>query len=77
MASGVFSNVHSCFGAAFRACCLLLLQTNPSLIRLDLGNTELETDAVIALSTVLQSNVILQELSLENPRLFSRMVSST
>jgi hypothetical protein len=41
---------------------------------LDLGNTELETDAVIALASVLQSNTTLQHLSLENPRLFSRMV---
>ncbi len=51
------------------------VQTSPSVARLDVGNCDLETDAVIALSTVLQSNRILQELNLENPRLFSRMVS--
>lgn len=41
---------------------------------LDLGNTELETDAIVALSAVLHSNTTLQHLSLENSRLFSRMV---
>jgi hypothetical protein len=50
------------------------LQTQPSIVSLDLGNTGLRTDAVVAIATALHHNDRLQELSLENPRTFSKTV---
>lgn len=49
------------------------LQTSSAVQQLDLGNTELETGAVVALCTVLRDNHTLRDLNIENPRLFSRM----
>ncbi len=43
---------------------------------LDLGNTGIEIDAVIAVAAALQRNTAVTELSLENPRLTSKTVTS-
>eukprot|EP00771_Trimastix_marina_P002282 gnl/Trimastix_PCT/3402.p1 GENE.gnl/Trimastix_PCT/3402~~gnl/Trimastix_PCT/3402.p1 ORF type:complete len:405 (-),score=82.97 gnl/Trimastix_PCT/3402:30-1175(-) len=47
------------------------LQVNEQMRELDLDNCELETESVIAFSTMLLSNTTLASLSLSNPRLFS------
>lgn len=44
---------------------------------MDIGNTEIGTETLIALATVLNSNATLLALNLENPRVFSKTEDST
>lgn len=54
-----------------------MLQVNRTLEMLSLGSTELHTDCVIAMATVLQGNVILKSVDLSRPLLHSQMEEST
>jgi hypothetical protein len=47
------------------------------LLELDVGNTEIGTESIIALATVLNGKQNLLSLNIENPRLFSRQEEST
>ena len=53
------------------------LQTNSRLQLLDLGDTDLKTESVIALATVLNHNPSLLCLNVNNPLLFSQEEETT
>ena len=48
-----------------------MLAKNRVINDLDIGNTELGTESIIALATVLKANNAVQRLNVENPRLHS------
>ena len=54
-----------------------MLNINRVIKSLDLGNTELGTESLVALCTVLYGNMVLCELNLENPRLFGVQQETT
>lgn len=47
------------------------------LLSLDIGNCDIGTETLIALATVMKTNTTLQELNIENARVFSRQEDST
>ena len=48
-----------------------MLLSNRTLQAVDFGNTQLGTEAVIALATVLKTQPFVEEINLDNPRLYS------
>ena len=53
------------------------LQSNGVLQALDIGNCDIGTETLIALATVMKENKKLQQLNIENARVFSRQEDST
>ena len=54
-----------------------MLQVNSVLTQLSLAATDLHTDSIIALSTVLHGNQTLQHLDMSRPLLYSKQEEST
>ena len=54
-----------------------MLQVNRTIQQLSLANTDLDTDCIIAMATVLQGNQSLQSINLSRPLLHSRLEEST
>nr|XP_014342010.1 PREDICTED: leucine-rich repeat-containing protein 34 [Latimeria chalumnae] len=54
-----------------------MLQVNSSLEELDLGDCDLGTQSVVALSTVLNNNVAIKSINLSRPLLFSQQEETT
>lgn len=52
-------------------------QANTFITHLNIGNTEIGTETLIALATVLNSNATLTHLNIENPRTFSKTEDPT
>ena len=55
----------------------VVVQSNGVLLSLDIGNCDIGTETLIALATVMKTNTTLQELNIENARVFSRQEDST
>ena len=54
-----------------------MLQVNRTILQLSLANTDLDTDCIIAMATVLQGNQSLQKIDLSRPLLHSKLEEST
>ena len=54
-----------------------MLQVNRSIVKLGLSSCDLDTDCLIAMSTVLHGNQAIQQLDLSRPLLHSRMEETT
>ena len=54
-----------------------MLQVNTSLTRLSVACTELSTDGVVAVATVLRGNATLQAVDLSRPLLHSQLEETT
>ena len=54
-----------------------MLQVNTKLTHLSIASTDLHTDSIIALSTVLHGNRTLQSLDISRPLLHSNLEEST
>lgn len=54
-----------------------MLQVNLSIARLGLASTDLDTDSVIAMATVLGANKVLRAVDISRPLLHSKMEEST
>lgn len=54
-----------------------MLQVNRTILQLSLANTDLDTECIIAMATVLQGNQSLQRVDLSCPLLHSKLEEST